>query len=261
MTQRPDRPVRLGVQVQPQHALYPKVRDTVRALEDLGVDILFNWDHFFPLRGDRDGLHFEAWTELGSWAEMTSRVEFGTLVNCNSYRNPDLQADMARTLDHISGGRFIFGTGSGWFERDYDEYGYEFGTAGSRLDALALALPRIESRWAKLNPAPIRDIPILVGGAGEKKTLRIVAQHADIWHSFVAPADLPRKIGILEAHCEAVGRDVREIELSSEQRVKDLGVADELRELGVTLFTLGLSGPDFNLDLARDWLAWRDAQN
>ncbi len=255
------RPVRLGVQVQPQHALYPKVRDTVRALEDLGVDILFNWDHFFPLSGDRDGLHFEAWTELGSWAEMTSRVEFGTLVNCNSYRNPDLQADMARTLDHISGGRFIFGTGSGWFERDYDEYGYEFGTAGSRLDDLALALPRIESRWAKLNPAPIRDIPILIGGAGEKKTLRLVAQHADIWHSFVSPADLPRKIGILEEHCEAVGRDVGEIELSSEQRVKDLVVADELRELGVTLFTLGLSGPDFNLDLARDWLAWRDAQS
>ncbi len=255
------RPVRLGVQVQPQHALYPKVRDTVRALEDLGVDILFNWDHFFPLSGDRDGLHFEAWTELGSWAEMTSRVEFGTLVNCNSYRNPDLQADMARTLDHISGGRFIFGTGSGWFERDYDEYGYEFGTAGSRLDDLALALPRIESRWAKLNPAPIRDIPILIGGAGEKKTLRIVAQHADIWHSFVSPVDLPRKIGILEEHCEAVGRDVSEIELSSEQRVKDLVVADELRELGVTLFTLGLSGPDFNLDRARDWLAWRDAQN
>ncbi len=255
------RPVRLGVQVQPQHALYPKVRDTVRALEDLGVDILFNWDHFFPLSGDRDGLHFEAWTELGSWAEMTSRVEFGTLVNCNSYRNPDLQADMARTLDHISGGRFIFGTGSGWFERDYDEYGYEFGTAGSRLDDLALALPRIESRWAKLNPSPIRDIPILIGGAGEKKTLRIVAQHADIWHSFVSPADLPRKIGILEEHCDAVGRDVSEIELSSEQRVKDLVVADELRELGVTLFTLGLSGPDFNLGLARDWLAWRDAQN
>lgn len=261
MTQRPDRPVRLGVQVQPQHALYPKVRDTVRALEDLGVDILFNWDHFFPLSGDREGLHFEAWTELGSWAELTSRVEFGTLVNCNSYRNPDLQADMARTLDHISGGRFIFGTGSGWFERDYDEYGYEFGTAGSRLDALALALPRIESRWAKLNPAPIRDIPILVGGEGEKKTLRIVAQHADIWHSFVPTADLPRKLDILAAHCEAVGRDMSEIELSSEQRVKDLTVADELRELGVTLFTLGLSGPDFNLALVRDWLAWRDAQN
>ncbi|HOB56183.1 MAG TPA: LLM class F420-dependent oxidoreductase [Rhodoglobus sp.] len=255
------RPVRLGIQVQPQHALYPKVRDTVRALDDMGVDILFNWDHFFPLSGDKDGLHFEAWTELGSWAELTTTVEFGTLVNCNSYRNPDLQADMARTLDHISGGRFIFGTGSGWFERDYDEYGYEFGTAGSRLDALAEALPRIESRWQKLNPAPLRDIPILIGGSGEQKTLKLVAKHADIWHSFVPPAELPRKIGILQEHCDTVGRDIREIEFSSEQRVKDLATADELRELGVTLFTIGISGPDYPLDVVREWLVWRDEQN
>ena len=255
------RPVRLGIQVQPQHALYPKVRDTVRALDDMGVDILFNWDHFFPLSGDKDGLHFEAWTELGSWAELTTTVEFGTLVNCNSYRNPDLQADMARTLDHISGGRFIFGTGSGWFERDYDEYGYEFGTAGSRLDALAEALPRIESRWQKLNPAPLREIPILIGGSGEQKTLKLVAKHADIWHSFVPPAELPRKIGILQEHCDTVGRDIREIEFSSEQRVKDLATADELRELGVTLFTIGISGPDYPLDVVREWLVWRDEQN
>ena len=255
------RPVRLGIQVQPQHALYPKVRDTVRALDDMGVDILFNWDHFFPLSGDKDGLHFEAWTELGSWAELTTTVEFGTLVNCNSYRNPDLQADMARTLDHISGGRFIFGTGSGWFERDYDEYGYEFGTAGSRLDALAEALPRIESRWQKLNPAPLRDIPILIGGSGEQKTLKLVAKHADIWHSFVPPAELPRKIGILQEHCDTVGRDMSEIEFSSEQRVKDLATADELRELGVTLFTIGISGPDYPLDVVREWLVWRDQQN
>jgi len=255
------RPVRLGIQVQPQHALYPKVRDTVRALDDMGVDILFNWDHFFPLSGDKDGLHFEAWTELGSWAELTSNVEFGTLVNCNSYRNSDLQADMARTLDHISGGRFIFGTGSGWFERDYDEYGYEFGTAGSRLDALAEALPRIESRWQKLNPAPLREIPILIGGSGEQKTLKLVAKHADIWHSFVPPAELPRKIGILQEHCDTVGRDISEIEFSSEQRVKDLATADELRELGVTLFTIGISGPDYPLDIVREWLVWRDQQN
>ena len=255
------RPVRLGIQVQPQHALYPKVRDTVRELDDMGVDILFNWDHFFPLSGDKDGLHFEAWTELGSWAELTSNVEFGTLVNCNSYRNPDLQADMARTLDHISGGRFIFGTGSGWFERDYDEYGYEFGTAGSRLDALAEALPRIESRWQNLNPAPLRDIPILIGGSGEQKTLKLVAKHADIWHSFVPPAELPRKIGILQEHCDTVGRDISEIEFSSEQRVKDLATADELRELGVTLFTIGISGPDYPLDVVREWLVWRDQQN
>ncbi|MBN9240336.1 MAG: LLM class F420-dependent oxidoreductase [Micrococcales bacterium 70-64] len=260
------RRIRLGVQVQPQHAPYPKIRDTVRELEDLGVDILFNWDHFFPLSGEPDGLHFEAWTELASWAELTSRVEFGTLVNCNSYRNPDLQADMARTLDHISAhsggaGRFIFGTGSGWFERDYDEYGYEFGTAGQRLDALAEALPRIEARWAKLNPAPTRKIPVLIGGGGEKKTLRIVAQHADIWHSFTAPDDLPRKLGILREHGEAVGRDVSEIEISNELRSHDEAGADALLEHGVTLFTLGISGPEYDLAPVKRWLAWRDKQN
>ncbi|CAN5530090.1 LLM class F420-dependent oxidoreductase [soil metagenome] len=255
------RPIRLGVQVQPQHATYPKIRETVIELEQLGVDILFNWDHFFPLSGDRDGLHFEAWTELGSWAELTSRVEFGTLVNCNSYRNADLQADMARTLDHISGGRFIFGTGSGWFERDYDEYGYEFGTAGQRLDALALALPRIEQRWAKLNPSPVRDIPIMIGGGGEKKTLRIVAQHADIWHSFTPAHDLPRKLAILAEHGEAVGRDTSEIEISNELRDRDESDAEAMLEAGVTLFTLGISGPEYPLDGVKRWLKWRDAQN
>ena len=259
------RTVRLGVQVAPQHASYPTIRDTVVELEQLGVDILFNWDHFFPLSGEPDGLHFESWTELASWAELTSNVEFGSLVNCNSYRNPDLQADMARTLDHISAkdggtGRFIFGTGSGWFERDYDEYGYEFGTAGQRLDALAEALPRIEERWSKLNPAPTRKIPVLIGGGGEKKTLRIVAQHADIWHSFTPVEDLPRKLGILAEHGEAVGRDVSEIEVSNELRGADEATADALLEAGVTLFTLGLSGPEYDIAQVKRWLTWRDAQ-
>lgn len=255
------RQIRLGVQVQPQHATYQHIRETVIELEQLGVDILFNWDHFYPLSGDPDGLHFEAWTELGSWAELTSRVEFGCLVNCNSYRNPDLQADMARTLDHISGGRFIFGTGAGWFERDYDEYGYEFGTPGTRLNALAEALPRIEARWAKLNPAPTRDIPILIGGKGEKKTLRIVAQHADIWHSFVTPEELKHKLEVLAEHGEAVGRDVSQIELSNELKDRDEAMADALLDAGVTLFTLGISGPQYDLDAVKRWIRWRDSRN
>jgi probable F420-dependent oxidoreductase len=257
------RPIRIAVQLQPQHADYPAIRDAVRRAEDLGVDVIFNWDHFYPLTGDPDGKHFEAWTVLGAIAEQTSRVEFGSLVNCNSYRNPDLQADMARTLDHISAhatgtGRFIFGTGAGWFEKDYDEYGYEFGTPGTRIDALGEALPRIEARWAKLNPAPTRRIPILIGGSGEKKTLRLVARHADIWHSFPDPETLTRKLGILAEHCAAEGRDLGEIEISVENRQGDEAKADALRELGATLFTVGVSGPDYPLDAAKRMVAWRD---
>ena len=262
------RPVRVGVQVSNQHAPYAVIRDTVRELEDLGVDIIFNWDHFFPLNGDPDGLHFEAWTMLGAIAEQTSRVEFGPLVNCNAYRNPDLQADMARTLDHISAGpdgvgRFIFGTGSGWFERDFTEYGYDFGTAGSRLNALAVDLPRIVARWEKLNPVPTRRIPILIGGGGEQKTLRIVAEHADIWHSFSDTDTLVRKLGVLQHWCEVVGRDMSEIELSTGTSIRGMGSSeiaalDTYRELGVTLFEVAINaGTD--LDKVKRVLNWRDS--
>ncbi len=256
-----DTPVRLGVQLQPQHVPYAGIRDAVRRLEDLGVDILFNWDHFFPLSGDPDGLHFEAWTMLGAWAEQTDRVEFGTLVSCNSYRNADLQADMARTIDHMSGGRFIFGTGAGWFERDYDEYGYEFGTPGTRLDDLARGLDRIEARWAKLNPAPTRRIPVMIGGKGERKTLRIVAKHADIWHSFVRGDDLTHKVSVIERWGERDGHDTSRIIISSELRHRDQDIADDLYARGARLFTLAFPGPDFDFGLVERWLAWRDAKN
>ncbi|HEU5483965.1 MAG TPA: LLM class F420-dependent oxidoreductase [Microlunatus sp.] len=259
------RPVRIGVQIAPQHAPYEKIRDTAAALEDLGVDIVFNWDHFFPLSGDPDGLHFESWTMLAALAEQTSRVEIGALVSCNSYRNPNLQADMARTIDHISArggrGRFVFGVGSGWFERDYDEYGYEFGTAGRRLDALAENLPVIKKRWTLLNPTATRRIPILIGGGGEKKTLKIVAEHADIWHSFSDADTLEHKLGVLADHGRAVGRDVAEIEVSTDISSSTVGEADDRYALGATLFTVGITGPDYQLAGVRDWLAWRDEKN
>jgi len=255
------RPIRIGVQLAPQHSSYALLRDRVREIEDLGADVVFNWDHFFPLSGDPDGLHFESWTMLAAIAEQTSRIELGALVNCNSYRNANLQADMARTIDHISDGRFIFGTGSGWFERDYEEYGYEFGTAGQRLDALARDLPVIEDRWAKLNPAPTRKIPVLIGGGGEKKTLRIVAQHANIWHSFSDPETLQRKLGILAQHGADVGRDTSEIEISTEVRDRSDAEVDQLRELGASLFTVGISGPEKDLAPVKKWLAWRDANS
>ncbi len=260
-----DTPVRLGIQVKPQHVTYPQIRDAVYRLEEMGVDILFNWDHFFPLSGDPEGLHFESWTILAAWAEQTERVEFGALVNCNSYRNPDLQADMARTIDHISAkggeGRFIFGTGSGWFERDYDEYGYEFGTVGSRLDDLADGLGRVTDRWGKLNPAPTRRIPIMIGGKGEQKTLRLVARHADIWHSFVTPDELPGKLDVIDRWAEKEGRDMSNLTVSNELAGRDETVADALYDAGTRLFTMGFDGPDYDYDLVARWLRWRDAKN
>jgi probable F420-dependent oxidoreductase len=256
----PIRPVRIGLQLAPQHADYATIRDTVRRAEDMGVDVIFNWDHFYPLYGDPEGKHFECWTMLGAWAEQTSRVEIGPLVSCNSYRNPELLADMARTVDHISDGRLILGIGSGWFEKDYDEYGYNFGTVGGRLDQLAADIPRIESRWEKLNPAPTRKIPVLIGGDGEKKTLRMVARHADIWHSYSDVDTLRRKTEVLHRHCADVGRDPAEIEVSVEAVEGDPAqVGRALLDAGATLFTLGVDGPEYDLSDVQRWLNWRNS--
>ncbi|GAA2547085.1 LLM class F420-dependent oxidoreductase [Mycolicibacterium diernhoferi] len=262
MTSSP-RPIRIGVQLQPQHSpTYGHIRDAVRRAEDIGIDVAFNWDHFFPLYGDPDGAHYECWTMLAAWAEQTSRLEIGALVTCNSYRNPDLLADMARTVDNISDGRLILGIGSGWKQKDYDEYGYDFGTAGSRIDDLTAALPRITARLGKLNPAPLRDIPILIGGQGERKTLRLVAEHAHIWHGFTDGDTYPAKAAVLDRHCADVGRDPAAIERSSgvpETSVEAaLAGAQTLVDLGVTLLTVGVNGPDYDLSIAEALVKWRD---
>jgi len=267
----PHRAARIGVQVQPQHAEYREIRQACADLEQAGVDILFNWDHFYPLSGDADGLHYECWTMLAAWAEATERVEIGALVTCNSYRNPNLLADMARTVDHVSDGRLILGIGSGWFERDYDEYGYEFGTAGGRLDALERDLPVIKARWARLNPPPIRDIPVLIGGGGERKTLRIVAEHADIWHGFGDADTIAHKHAVLDQWCARTGRDPHEIERSAgvtaapgrfpEDRQDFAAGAQALYDVGTRLVTTGLDRPPYDLGKVRDLVAWRDEVN
>lgn len=252
------RPVRIALQLQPQHADYRAIRVAVEKAEEMGVDAVFNWDHFFPLSGDSNGKHYECWTMLGAWAQQTTRVEIGALVTSNSYRNPELLADMARTVDHISGGRLILGIGSGWFEKDYREYGYDFGTRGSRLDDLAETLPRIESRFEKLNPPPTRRIPVMIGGGGEKKTLRLVARHADIWHGFGSPDTIAHKHEVLDRHCADIGRDPDEIERSAGVSPHQVESAPDYHTIGTNMFTLAFSGPDYDLGPVKDWLAWRD---
>ena len=179
---------------------------------------------------------------------------------CNSYRNPDLLADMARTVDHISGGRLILGIGAGWFQKDYENFGYEFGTAGERIADLAEAMPRIRERLAAGNPPPTRRIPVMIGGGGERKTLRVVAEHADIWHGFGDAGTIARKSAILNDHGVAVGRDASTIERSAGVSRAPGEVADAMVAAGVTLFTVGVSGPDYDLSLVEDWVRWRDAR-
>ncbi len=259
----PTTPTRISVQIQPQHATYERMRQAWIEADDIGVDVVFTWDHFHPLYGDPDGLRFECYMLLGAMAEVVERARIGPLVTCNSHRNPNLLADMARTVDHLSGGRLILGMGSGWEERDYVEYGYEFGTHPSRLRDLDRDLPIIRDRLGKLNPAPVNGtIPILIGGSGEKVTLRLVATHADIWHAHEAdPETLGHKACVLEEWCAKFGRDPAGIERMTNARTDDLTANDDLHSAGFTHLVVGMCGPDYDLGVVRELVQWRDGKN
>ncbi len=257
------RAIRVGVQIQPQHGSYAAMRAAWQAAEAAGADVIYTWDHFFPLNGDPDGTHFECWTLLAAMAEVTERAQIGALVSAIGYRNPNLIADMARTIDHIAAGRFILGLGGGWNERDYDEYDYPFKTAPERLRDLGAALPVIRERLGKLNPGPVNGtLPIMIGGGGEKVTLRLVARYADIWNGFGDPDEAARKSGILDDWCAKVGRDPATIERSIQLNQKEgqITQAEAYAERGITLLTYGASGPDYDLSGLEQLVAWRDSR-
>ena len=184
-------------------------------------------------------------------------------MTCNSYRNPELLADMARTVDHISGGRLHpRASAPAGSSGTTTEYGYDFGTAGSRLADLAAALPRIKARWARLNPAADPAIPVLIGGGGERKTLRYTAEHAQIWHAFgdvdVAPAQ-ERRAGPRTARTS--GRDPAEIERSiGVGRALPAGRGRRLVAAGAdAVHRRASTGRDFTFGQAKQWVPWRDA--
>lgn len=250
--------LKVGIQIQPQATNVAAMRDCWKAADEMGADSIWIWDHFYPLFGDPDATHFEAWTLLSVMAGDTTNAQLGTLVTGNSYRNPELLADMARTLDHVSGGRMYLAVGAGWFERDYAEYGYEFGTVGSRLKQLEADLPRMKSRLAKLNPGPVGELPLMIGGSGRKVTLRLVAEHADSWNCFGPPDNVADLCGVLDEWCAKVGRDPSEIERTVSTGADDQHSAQDYLEAGATHIIVGMHHP-FDLSPLQRRLDERDA--
>ncbi len=212
--------------------LFPMVVRQARAAEDSGFDTVLVMDHFYqlPMLGPPENEMFECYTLLSALAQHTERVRLSALVTGNTYRNPALLAKEVTTLDHVSDGRAQLGIGAGWYQLEHDSLGFEFGTFGDRFSKLEESLqiirgmlactrPSLDGRWYRVNdainsPAPRSKIPILIGGGGEKKTLRLVALYADESNIICQPSEVTRKLDALAGHCESVGRDRSEVVVS-----------------------------------------------
>jgi F420-dependent oxidoreductase-like protein len=208
------------------------MRDTWRLIDELGYDTIWTFDHFFPILSDPTGPCFEGWIALAALAAETSRAQVGVLVTGNTYRHPAVLANMGATLDHTSGGRLIMGVGAAWFEMEHTAYGIPFHSTAERIRRLDEACEIIKLLWSEkqttfegryyqikdayCEPKPLQTPrpPFMIGGAGEKMTLGVVARHADIWNTFGPPAVFRHKIGVLREHCRSVGRNIDEIEIS-----------------------------------------------
>jgi probable F420-dependent oxidoreductase len=229
---------RVGYQIHPQHSTIAQIREAYLAADSIGADAIMIWDHMYPLYGDPDGEHYASTPILAAMAVETKNAQFGALVASNSYRNPEFYAYEVATMDQLSGGRAILGIGAGWFERDYQEYGYEFGDAPYRLRELGKALPRIKARLPKLKPPPVGPMPIMIGGGGERVTLKLTAQYADMWNTFPPLDNWKRKNQILTEWCEKVGRDPKAVERTCSINADLYGDLDDFLAAGVQHFIL-----------------------
>ena len=212
--------------------IFPTVLASAQAADTSGFDTVLVMDHFYQLPGlgNPDDYMLEAYTLLGAIASRTSNVRLGTLVSGNTYRNPAILAKSVTTLDIVSGGRAQLGIGTGWFELEHDSFGIEFETFTQRFEKLEEALhvilpmlrderPSVAGKHYSIKeainqPPPISKIPVMIGGGGEKKTLRMVAQYADLGNLTCEPGEVPRKVDALADHCQRLGRDRAEITLS-----------------------------------------------
>jgi len=224
--------MRFGAQLWPQSTDWPSMRDAAVGAEAAGWDSVWTWDHLLAIQGPWQQPIFEGWTALAALASLTSRVGLGLMVGANTFRDPGLTAKLATTLDHVSDGRAVLGIGGAWFEREHEAFGIAFGaTTGERLDWLDESVgllrrlldgelvthegPHYRMVDALCEPRPIQDhLPILVGGSGPKKTLRTVARHADAWNTAGDLETVRRNLEILGGHCDDVGRDIADIELT-----------------------------------------------
>ncbi len=200
--------------------------------ESSGFDTVLVMDHFYqlPILGEPAEPMIECYTLLSALAQHTSRVRLSALVTGNTYRNPTLLAKTVTALDVVSGGRAQLGIGAGWFELEHDALGYEFGTFTDRFEKLEEALqiilpmlrgerPSLDGSWYQVreainSPAPLGPIPVMIGGGGERKTLRMVAQYADESNLICAPDEIGRKLDALAEHCDRLGRNRSEIVVS-----------------------------------------------
>lgn len=217
--------LKLGVNLWSHATTWPSILEAAHHIDRLGYDYLWTSDHLYATLGNPYQPIFEAWTMLAAWGAATRRVRLGILVTANTFRNPGLVAKMAVTVDHISGGRMILGIGSGWFALEHEAHGLAFGSGpGERLDWLDQAVQVLRAlldgqevtydsdkyhfRALRHAPQPLqRHLPILIGGTGERKTLRTIARYADIWNAIGSPAELRHKDQILRKYCAEIGRD------------------------------------------------------